>query len=65
MSVLTAAAASSSTPVDDVGELGIVASRSAEQQAERGAVALDEAEVGGEPLFDARAPGLHARWSPR
>ena len=37
--------------VDDVGELGIVAHRRAEQQPERGAVALDEAEVGGEALL--------------
>ena len=47
--------------VDDVGELRVVARRRAEQQAERGAIVLDEAEVGGEPLLHAVAPGLHAR----
>ena len=46
--------------VDDVGELGIVAGGSAEEEPERGAVALDEVEVGGEALFDARAARLDA-----
>ena len=51
--------------VDDVGELGIVARRGAEQQTERGAIVLDEAEVGGEALLDAGPTGLDAHWSPR
>ena len=51
--------------VDDVGELGVVAGRGAEEQPERGAVVLDEAEVGGEALLDPGAPGLDARWWPR
>ncbi len=39
--------------VGDVGELGVVSHRRAEQQAERGPVARDELKVGGETHFDA------------
>jgi len=44
--------------VDDVGELGVVARGRTEEQPERGSIALDEAEVRGEPFFDARPPRL-------
>ena len=46
--------------VDDIGELGVVARRGAEEEPERGAVVLDEAEVGREALRDPVAPGLRA-----
>ena len=47
--------------VDDVGELGVVARRCPEEQPERGAVVLDEMEVGGEALLDPGPAGLDAR----
>ncbi len=46
--------------IDDAGELGIVASRGAEQEAKRGPVVDDEPEVGAEALLHALATGRGA-----